>query len=425
MVSMFSNLFIILFITGSTLNLLIEILLEYSDFIWRKKKGAEVPSELKDYVSAETLKKTCMYEGAKFKNWIAVIAMSYFLELYLVFMGFYPAVYGVVKAGFGTGFVSAVIYLIIIQVPQLLLSVPFAYYKEFTIEKMFGFSKTTVSLWISDQIKSIILSIILMMPLIFAFTTVLRFAHNMWWLFLGIVYIVFSIVLSILYPLVIAPVFNKFTPVENEELKQKLTALMKTVGFESSSIKVMDASRRSGHSNAYFTGIGKSKGIVLYDTLVNQLTVDEIVAVVGHEAGHYKRHHIVKRLFIMIPFVLALLFCASLILDNSYLYDGFGFVNVTTAETALIIAGAMLLMNVFGGFSILLEPLLNGISRKDEFEADRYGAMLCGNPELLISALIKLNKENLSELTVPKIYSIFKYNHPPLLERIRHMRNAK
>lgn len=186
----------------------------------------------------------------------------------------------------------------------------------------------------------------------------------------------------------------------------------------------MDASKRSGHSNAYFTGLGKNKRIVLYDTLIQQLSVEEIVAVLAHELGHYKHKHILKKYCIMIPMVFVVLFVISLLIKNPSLYQGFGMMT-----SGLVIPeyfkffGVFLIPIIFGDWLWVVSLISNAASRHDEFQADAFSAELCGSGEPLISALIKLNKENLSELTPPKIYCIFNYDHPPLLERISAIRN--
>ena len=180
----------------------------------------------------------------------------------------------------------------------------------------------------------------------------------------------------------------------------------------------MDAQKRSNHSNAYFTGLGKNKRIVLYDTLVNQLTTEEVVAVLAHELGHCKHHHITKRMVITVPLIFAALFAVGVLIKNDSLYAGFGF-DPEKGFAALKFVGMFLLGLSFGGFDTIASLISNASSRRDEFQADRYSRDMCGSGTPLSTALIKLNKENLSEIVPPKIYSVFNYSHPPLLERIR------
>ena len=218
--------------------------------------------------------------------------------------------------------------------------------------------------------------------------------------------------------------FNKFTPLEDGDLKDKITALMEHLGFRSNGIFVMDASKRSGHSNAYFGGLGKSKRIVLYDTLISQLTTDELVAVLGPELGHYKLHHITRKLLIMIPMELLLMFVLYKCATAVSLYSGFGF-NLSQDQVMNVqIIGFFLANIVFGDWGDLFTPITKFFSRRDEFAADRFSAKLTDNAESLCSALVKLNSENLSELLPPKIYVLWNYDHPTLTERVKALKET-
>ncbi|MBQ5570267.1 MAG: M48 family metallopeptidase, partial [Treponema sp.] len=309
----------------------------------------------------------------------------------------------------------------------------------------------TLGMWLLDQLKSLVIGLVLGVPLILVAVALMNHIEH-WWFFLGSVYIAFSLAVSYIYPVLIAPVFNKFTPLEDGELRERLFALLEKCGFKASGIFVMDASRRSSHSNAYFTGFGKNKRIVLYDTLLKQLTTDEIEAVLGHELGHFKKHHIIKRMCVMFPLIFAFLFAAWLLIKIPSLYSGFGFtgntgsttlsanntgITLATGSTATIFeegksipatlqyVGIYLLSLIFGGFGPIFSLISNTFSRRDEFEADKFAVTTCAEREALVSALIKLNKENLSQIQVPTIYSIFNYSHPPLLERIKAIKTAK
>lgn len=414
----FSNVFVIIFLGGTAFSVLLNFFLERIDFTFRQKHGREIPEKVKDFVDSSTLDKTCRYEDAKYFLWIPSVLLDTGLSLYLVWCGFYPAVFNRVWTWTGNSFWAAFFFLVIVSVPGAILSVPFALYSEFGIEKHFGFSNMTLSMWIMDTLKSLFLSLVIGLPLLGAMIALFKYVPEFWWVLLGCVYVAFSILISIIYPIFIAPLFNKFTPLEDGELKTRLESLLEKCGFKASGLFVMDASKRSGHSNAYFTGFGKSKRVVLYDTLIKQLSIDEIEAVLGHELGHYKHHHIVKRMCVMIPLIFAVLFVVSFLVKLPYLYEGFGFVTGGEVPFQMMFAGVFLLGIVFEGFSDLSDLVSNFFSRKDEFQADAFSKKICGTGAPLISALIKLDKENLSEIQVPKIYSAFNYNHPPLLERI-------
>ena len=418
----FSNIFVIIFIVGTIFSFLLEMLLERIDFSFRKKHGREIPEIVSSHVDSDTLNKTCLYEDAKYRLWIPSSILETLLSFYLVFCGFYPVLIERIWTWTDNSFFAAILFLILGGVPGALLSLPFALYSEFGIEKHFGFSNMTLGMWVADEIKGFFVNMMIMIPLLLAMIGLFKYASDWWWILLGCIYFAFSIGISIIYPIFIAPIFNKFTPLEEGELKTRLEELLKKCGFKASGLFVMDASRRSGHSNAYFTGFGKSKRVVLYDTLIEQLSVDEIEAVLGHELGHYKHHHILKKMVFMIPAVFVVLFIISMLVKLPSLYSGFGFVNVEVVPYQMMFIGIFLMSLVFGEWGILLNPIMNFMSRRDEFQADAFAKKICGTGEPLCTALIKLNKENLSEIQVPKIYSVFNYNHPPLLERIAALR---
>ena len=418
----FSNIFVIIFIAGTIFSFLLEMLLERIDFSFRKKHGREIPEIVSSYVDSDTLNKTCLYEDAKYRLWIPSSILETLLSFYLVFCGFYPVLIERIWTWTDNSFFAAMLFLILGGIPGALLSLPFALYSEFGIEKHFGFSNMTLGMWIADEIKGFFVNMLIMIPLLLAMIGLFKYASDWWWILLGCIYFAFSIGISIIYPIFIAPIFNKFTPLEEGELKTRLEELLKKCGFKASGLFVMDASRRSGHSNAYFTGFGKSKRVVLYDTLIEQLSVDEIEAVLGHELGHYKHHHILKKMIFMIPAVFVVLFVISMLVKLPSLYSGFGFVDVEVVPYQMMFIGIFLMSLVFGEWGILLNPIMNFMSRRDEFQADAFAKKICGTGEPLCTALIKLNKENLSEIQVPKIYSVFNYNHPPLLERIAALR---
>ena len=417
----FTNIFVLIFIVGTFFSFVLEQTLEFTDFFFRKKHGREIPEILNGQVDAETLEKTCLYEDAKYKLWIPNVLLEVVVELYLVFSGFYPAILNHIWSWTENSFFAAFLFLFLSGIPSVFLSIPFALYSEFGIEKQFGFSNMTVGLWILDEIKGLLVGLVISVPLLLIMIALFKYASDWWWILLGFVYFVFTIAISIIYPLFIAPIFNKFTPLEDGELKTRLEVLLKKCGFRASGLFVMDASKRSGHSNAYFTGFGKSKRVVLYDTLIGQLSVEEIEAVLGHELGHYKHHHILKKMIFMIPAIFAVLFVTSFLVKQPLLYSGFGFLPADFSEEIpyqMMFVGVFLLNLVFGDWMEIFSPIMNFFSRKDEFQADAFAKKICGTGEPLCTALIKLNKENLSEIQVPKIYSVFNYNHPPLLERI-------
>ncbi|MBP5358583.1 MAG: M48 family metallopeptidase [Treponema sp.] len=422
----YTNIFIIIFLLGTLSDFIIDQALEAGNFFYRRKHGTDIPAELEGLVEKEKLEKTVAYKNARYFLWIPRITIKTVLSLVLLLSGFYVWLYMFFWNWTGNFYLTVLLFSLVSSIPAAVIDLPFELYREFKIEKDFGFSKMTLGMWIMDSIKELIVSLVLMVPLLCAAVFLLSHLSTWWWLLLGVFYLAFVFLASYIYPVLIAPLFNKFTPLEEGELKDALVKLMQECGFHAKSVFVMDASKRSGHSNAYFTGLGKNKRIVLYDTLIQQLSVEEIVAVLAHELGHYKHKHILKKYCIMIPMVFVVLFAISLLINNPSLYQGFGMLN---GSEGLLISehfkflGAFLVPVIFGDWLWVVSLISNAASRHDEFQADAFSARLCGSGEPLISALIKLNKENLSELTPPKIYCIFNYDHPPLLERIAAIRN--
>ena len=391
-------------------------------------------TELKEIDAAscfdtEKLANICAYKNAKYFSWIPASIIGLAITLVLVCTGFYPWLFNVVcrvtgtPDGFGSTYFCALLFFILASIPESIIEIPFSLYDEFVIEKKFGFSKMTFKLWIIDEIKGLLVSVLLTGILMAAMIAVLVNFPNTWWILLTCVMFAFTLIMQVLYPLVIAPMFNKFNPLEEGELKTRITALMENLGFKSSGIFIMDASKRSGHSNAYFGGMGKSKRIVLYDTLVKQLTTDELEAVLGHELAHYKLHHILRKICIMLPLEFVMMFVLYKIAQSNSLYTGFGFAIAEEMIVPLQFIGLFLSSLVATSLTEILSPIMNFGSRKDEYAADKFSAELTKNPDALISGLIKLNSENLSELLPPKLYVIWNYSHPTLVERIKALKN--
>ncbi len=415
----FNNIFVIIFLAGTVFHFILNQVLENIDFRYRKENGRKVPPELEGHIDAQTLDKTCRYEDARYRLWVPENIVSLAVNLALIFSGFYPFVFESLWKLTSSSFLSLWALMFLAGIPESIITLPFSLYREFKIEKKFGFSTMTVKLWILDSLKSMLLSLIISAPLVFAVVCVLEKCGDWWWILAGAVFLAFSLVISIVYPMFIAPLFNKFSPLEEGELNERLEKLLEKCGFKAGGLFVMDASKRSKHSNAYFTGFGKSKRVVLYDTLLEQLTPEEIEAVLAHELGHYHYHHLVKKMVFAVPLILALLFVISLFISGEGVYRGFGF-DVSQGVLPHMKGMGLILLNLcFGSFTALLSPVTNYFSRRDEFQADAWSKKLCGSGKPLSTALIKLNKENLSEITPPEIYSIFYYSHPPLLERIR------
>ena len=433
----FSNPFVLIFLIGTIASFLIHHFLEFIDYKARKKNGGTLPKELQEIPAAnvfdqEKLKKISEYENAKYFAWIPSSVCNLVLDFALIIFGFYPFIFDKIclisgfPSSIGSCFVCFFLFMIISSIPGEILSIPFSLYREFVVEKRFGFSKMTFKLWIIDNLKEGILSIILSALLTIVASIFFVKCPSSWWFILATVLICFTFIMQIIYPKFIAPLFNKFSPLEEGELKEKLSDLLQKTGFVSDGIFIMDASKRSGHSNAYFTGFGKSKRIVLFDTLTKTLTADELVAVLVHELGHFKLKHILKRLIFTIPLEFVLLFALYKLAQFTDLYTGFGFANITAQNVSSVqFIGLFLAILIYGSISEIISPITNIFSRKDEYEADKFSVEHCNNKEDLISALIKLNSDNLSELLPPKLYVFWNFSHPTLIERIAALKKIK
>ena len=427
----FKNPFVIIFIVGTVLSFIIYQFLEFIDFRARVKNGGKVPEILADIPAAkekfneENLKKICEYENAKYFAWIPSSLLNLIMELSLIIFGFYPFVFNMVTgwfgfpAGVGSTWLVFAAFLVLSSIPAEILALPFSLYREFVVEKKFGFSNMTIKLWLLDQLKELLVGAVLGSVLIFVASLFFVKCADSWWWILAAVLIGFTFLMQIVYPKFIAPLFNKFEPLPEGEVKDKITKILNKCGFKNGGLFVMDASKRSGHSNAYFSGFGKAKRIVLYDTLINSMTSDELASVLGHELGHYKLHHITKRLCVMIPLEFILLFVLYKLAQFTSLYEGFGFTGIDGGNVAAVqFIGLFLATEIYGAISEILSPVMNFSSRRDEYQADAYAKKVCGTGDHLISGLIKLNAENLSELLPPKLYVMWNFSHPTLVERV-------
>ena len=295
-----------------------------------------------------------------------------------------------------------------------ILEIPFNLYSTFVIEARFGFNKMTLGLYLLDTLKGILLGAVLGLPLLLGVLWLMERMGDNWWLYVWSVWVSFSLLLLFIYPSFIAPIFNKFQPLEDVSLKTRIEALLHRCGFTAQGLFVMDGSKRSTHGNAYFTGFGKTKRIVFFDTLIARLTPSEIDAVLAHELGHFKRHHVIKRIVLTFAVSLGFLWLLAQMMQADWFYAGLG---VSTHSTALAL---LLFFMVLPVFSFLLQPVSSAYSRKHEFEADAYAAKQTAAADL-VTALVKLYQDNASTLTPDPLYSKFYSSHPPAMVRISRL----
>ncbi len=299
-----------------------------------------------------------------------------------------------------------------------LLDLPFTLYSTFRIEERFGFNKMTFRLWLSDLIKGTLLGIVIGLPVIALILWLMGSAGTLWWLWAWGVWMVFNLLVLVLFPTVIAPLFNKFKPLEDEALKDRVTALMQRCGFAAKGLFVMDGSKRSAHANAYFTGFGAAKRVVFYDTLLKQLSPGEVDAVLAHELGHFKHKHIIKRMVSMFAMSLAGFALLGWLSTQVWFYTGLGVrPNMTGGNDALAL---LLFLLVVPLFSFFISPVFAQFSRKHEFQADAYAISQTDGKDLR-NALLKLYQDNASTLTPDPLFVKFYYSHPPASERLGRM----
>lgn len=295
-----------------------------------------------------------------------------------------------------------------------LLDLPFSLYHTFVIEERFGFNKTTLATWVVDLLKTALLVVLLGVPLVAAILWLMNQAGTHWWIYAWLLWMGFSLIMIWAYPAFIAPLFNKFSQLQDVDLKARIEALLSRCGFQSRGVFVVDGSRRSAHGNAYFTGFGKNKRIVFYDTLLDSLSTDEVEAVLAHELGHFKRKHIVKSL--LLSSVISAIGFAVLawLMHSDWFYAALG---VQTASTH---AALLLFMMIMPAFTYFISPVFSALSRKHEFEADEF-AHSNSDYRALISALVNMYRDNASTLTPDPLHSMFYDSHPPASIRIDHL----
>ena len=318
----------------------------------------------------------------------------------------------------GAGMVYQLGLIAAVTVIGSVVDLPFDYYKQFRLEERFGFNKMTPSLFFSDMIKHTLVGAVIGLPLIWVTLALMEKAGSMWWLYAWLIWCGFQIFMLGFYQNLIAPLFNKFTPLQDESLRSRIEGLMQRVGFASKGLFVMDGSRRSAHGNAYFSGFGAAKRIVFFDTLLSRLAPNEIEAVLAHELGHFKLNHVIKRIGIMFVISLGFLALLGYLKNQVWFYQGLGVEPMMAASNDAM--ALILFMFALPVFTFLFSPVLSITSRKNEFEADAFAAKH-SNSQDLISALVKLYEDNASTLTPDPLHSAFYDSHPPASIRVQKL----
>ena len=378
-----------------------------------------VPTAFAQSITPEAHRKAADYTVTKTRFGMLDMALDAAVLLAWTLLGGLDWLNQTLLQALGGGMVQQLALLAAFALIGGLISLPMGWWSTFRIEERFGFNKMTFSMWVADLVKGTAVAAAVGLPIAALILWLMGATGPLWWLWAWGVWMVFNLLLLVLYPTVIAPLFNKFEPLQDDALRTRVTALMQRCGFAASGLFVMDGSRRSAHANAYFTGFGAAKRVVFFDTLLQQLSPDEIDAVLAHELGHYKRRHIVKRIAVM--FAMSLLGFAALgwASQQIWFYTGLG---VTPSLDAPNDAVALLLfMLVVPLFTFFLSPLSAQLSRRHEFEADAYAVQQTSGQDLA-SALLKLYKDNASTLTPDPVYAGFYYSHPPASERLARLK---
>ena len=408
------NTFTLLFITLLGLSVLLRLWLAGRHLRHVAAHRPAVPEAFRDRISLADHQKAADYTRAGVK--LGMIELLYGTLLLLLWtLGGGLDLLGQWWSGLGLGGIATGIAILVSAFAIMaLLDLPAQLYSTFVLEERFGFNRTTPATFVADLVKHTLLLAAIGIPLAWVALSLMAQAGNLWWLYLWAVWVSFSLFMLWAYPAFIAPLFNRFTPLEDDALRTRIQRLLDQCGFRSQGIFVMDGSRRSGHGNAYFTGFGRNKRIVFFDTLLKDLEPAEIEAVLAHELGHFKRKHVQKRLLSMMAMSLAGLALLGWLIEQPWFYQGLG---VTQASHAMAL---LLFLLVAPVFSFFLQPLFAFWSRRHEFEADEFAAQQA-NAQDLIKALVKLYQENASTLTPDPLYSAFHDSHPPASVRVAHL----
>lgn len=310
--------------------------------------------------------------------------------------------------------VQGILYVYLVALIFGIASLPASLFSQFVIEERFGFNRMTWKLYLIDALKSLLLSVLLMTPLLAALFWLVR-SSDLWWLWAFLLFTGFQLVIVVVYPMLIAPLFNKFAPLEQGPLRDKIVALAERLNFRTRGIFVMDGSKRSGHANAFFSGLGRVKRIVLFDTLIGRLDENQVAGVLAHEIGHQKLGHILKRLAVSLPSGLIGFYILSRLLNFPPLFEAFGF-NTISAAAALV-----LILYFSGPFTFFLKPLSSWWSRRHEYQADRFVRTKTEYGDAFVEALKKLSRDNLSNPVPHPLYSFYHFSHPTTLERIANL----
>lgn len=376
-----------------------------------------VPAQFADVITLDAHQRAADYTAAKSRLGTVDLLVGTALTLAFTFGGGLQALHGLSATWFEPGILRGLALIAAVALISMVIDIPLNLYRTFVIEERFGFNKITPALFWADFVKGLALGAALGLPLIATVLWLMERMGEWWWLYAWLTWMAFNIVMLAVYPTWIAPLFNKFSPLTDAAMKERVERLLDRCGFKVKGLMVMDGSRRSSHGNAYFTGFGKTKRIVFFDTLLSRLEPPEVEAVLAHELGHFKLKHVIKRIAWIFAASLGFLWLLGWVLDKPWFYQGLG---VESPSTAMALVLFSIVVPVF---TFLFQPLGAMMSRKHEYEADAFAAQYTPAADL-ISALVKLYKDNASTLTPDPLHSAFYDSHPPATLRIARLQQA-
>ncbi len=389
-----------------------------------RAQANEVPPAFRGIIDEATYRRSIDYTLAKSRFGDIANLFDAGLLIALLFSGVLPWAFERFSVSLGTSILAMAGFLFVTGVALSIPGLPFAWYAQFKLEERFGFNTTTTRTWVLDRVKGFLLAGLLGYPLLALVLKLVEWTGANWWLWAAAVLIAFQLLLLLIAPVLIMPLFKKFTPLPEGALRERLFALAQRTNFPTRSIEVMDGSKRSRHSNAFFTGFGRFRKIILFDTLIAQLTEPEVESVLAHEIGHYKKRHVLKLLGVSIAGVLVAFAAITWLAGQRWFYRAFGFEHQAGFAAASVVPAMLLFALLAGTISFWASPFIHIWSRRFEYEADAFAHAAMGEAQSFIRALRKLSEKNLSNLTPHPLYSRFYYSHPTLLERERALQVA-
>ncbi|MCX7167529.1 MAG: M48 family metallopeptidase [Rhodocyclales bacterium] len=409
--------FTFLFLAALAVSTALRLWLDFRHLRHVVARREQVPADFFGRIELVDHRKAADYTVAKVRVGLVEIAIDTVVLLALTLGGALALIDRNLDGWLGSGYLHGLALFACAGLIGFVTGLPASLYRTFRIEARFGFNKLTWPLWLADLAKGAALTVLIGGPLLFAVLWLMDVMGRNWWLYVWLVWLATNLLILFLYPTVIAPLFNKFTPLEDASLKARIEALLDRCGFASSGLFVMDGSKRSAHGNAYFTGFGRAKRIVFFDTLLEKLAPPEIEAVLAHELGHFHHRHVIKRIVLSGALSLAFLWLLGQLIDQPWFYAGLG---VASGNTAM---GLLLFSMVLPAFLFPLAPLTSALSRRHEYEADAYAAKQTAASDL-IAALVKLYRDNAATLTPDPLHSLFHDSHPPASQRIARLHGA-